>query len=398
VAQQRYGTNPFLKNGSFSADEVWFILCSYYILFLPKNQIYLNIGIIYVILIILNLEVFPVSNINRCLVLNPDKSLVFEDRPIPEPGIGEVLVKIAATGICGSDVRFYKDGRLGNFVVNSPVILGHESSGTIAGVGEGVTGLREGDRVAVEVGISCNVCDMCKSGRYNLCYEMVFLSAPPYDGTFCDYIVIPEHLAFPIPDSLSMKAASMTEPTAVAIHSVNRARIRPGDTGIIVGAGPIGLLTLQAFKAAGGGRAICVDVVAERLLIAQELGADEVYSPGSPALKGVGDVIFEAAGSIQATESLIDMARRNARIVQIGVPKGDGFASLNLAVLADYELDYIGVFRYANAYDCAIMWLADGRIKTDMLISHVFPFDKAVEAFNLCRDNPSETIKVVLEN
>ena len=337
------------------------------------------------------------SNINRSLVLDAEHNLRIENRPIPVPGEGEVLVKIAATGICGSDVRFYTDGRVGTFVVTTPVIPGHESSGTIAGVGKGVKALREGDRVAVEPGISCGICDMCKTGRYNLCYEMVFLSAPPHDGMFCDYIVLPEHLAFPIPDSLSMRAAAMSEPSAVAIHSVNRSRMVAGDTGIIIGAGPIGLLTLQAFKAAGGGRAICVDVIDKRLDIAKELGADDVCKPGDKILDGAADVIFECAGSAQATETLISMARRGARIVQVGNPKG-GSVALDLATLCDFEIDYIGIFRYANVYPTAIRWLADGRLNTDKLITHVFPFEQAVEAFNLSRDNPNDTIKVVIEN
>lgn len=336
------------------------------------------------------------SNINRGLFLDSDKNLTIKDMPIPEPGAGEVLVKVAATGICGSDVRFYTDGKVGTFTVTTPVIPGHESSGIIAGVGKGVKKLREGDRVAIEPGISCGVCEMCTTGKYNLCFDMHFLSAPPINGTFCDYVVVPEHLAFPIPDSLSLKAAALSEPSAVAIHSVNRSRMRSGETGIIIGAGPIGLLTLQAFKAAGGGRAICVDVIENRLEIAKKLGADEAYTPDKELIKEA-DVIYECAGSAQATAKLISMARPGARIVQVGNPKG-GNVALDLATLCDLEIDYIGIFRYANVYPTAIRWLSDGRIKAEDLITHVFPFEQAVEAFNLCRDNPSETIKVIVEN
>jgi L-iditol 2-dehydrogenase len=226
---------------------------------------------------------------------------------------------------------------------------------------------------------------------------MHFLSQPPHDGMFRDYVILPEHLVFPIPDSLSLKAAAMVEPTAVAVHSVSRSRMSPGCTGVIVGAGPIGLLTLQAFKAAGGGRAICVDFIEKRLAIAKELGADEVYLPGDPALAKVGDVVFETAGSAKATANLFGMARRAGSIVQVGCPDGN-LVELDIATLMDWELNYVGIFRYANAYDTAIKWLADGRIKTEKLISHSFPFDQAVEAFNLAADHPTETIKVVVES
>ena len=337
------------------------------------------------------------SNINRCLLLDAGHNLTIEERPIPEPQSGEVLVKVAANGICGSDVHFYKDGRLGNCVVTTPYTPGHEASGVVAGVGEGVKTLREGDRVTVEPGFPCGCCAICRSGRYNLCKEMHFLSQPPIHGTFRDYITVPESFAFPIPDTLSLRDAAMTEPLAVAIHSVNRAGMRTGATGLIVGAGPIGLLTLQAFKAAGGGRAICVDLIDKRLDLARKLGAEETFFPGDPVLCDIADAVFETAGSAEATAGLFGMARQGASVVQVGCPGGN-FVKLDIATMMDKEINYTGIFRYANAYPAAITWLAAGRINTKELITHTFPFDKAIDAFNLAADHPKETIKVVVEN
>jgi L-iditol 2-dehydrogenase len=337
------------------------------------------------------------AKINRCLYLDAQHNLTIEEREIPRPKEGEVLIKIAANGICGSDIHFFKEGRLGNFIVTEPYIPGHEASGTVAAVGRGVKRLKEGDRVIIEPSIACGRCSLCKSGRYNLCPDVVFLSAPPIDGTFCDYIAVQESFVFPIPDSLSLIDAALAEPLAVAVHAVNRARIQLGSTGVIVGAGPIGLLTLQAFKAAGGGRAICVDPIEQRLSLAKRLGADETCTPGDPALRDVGDAVFETAGSSRATAGLFSMARPGGRVVQVGWPDGN-LVELDVATLMDKELDYIGVNRYANAFETAIAWLSDGRIKTKELITHRFAFDKATDAFKWAAEHPRETIKVIVEN
>ncbi len=342
-------------------------------------------------------EVVIMSEINRCLYLDAQHNLTIEEREIPRPGKGEVLIKIAANGICGSDVHFFREGRLGNFVVTEPYIPGHEASGTVAAVGEGVRKLREGDRVVIEPGIACGRCSLCKIGRYNLCPDVVFLSAPPINGTFCDYIAVHESFVFPIPDSLSLIDAALAEPLAVAVHAVNRARVQPGTTGIVVGAGPIGLLTLQAFKAAGGGRAICVDMIEQRLSLAKQLGADEAFLPGDSSLLNIGDAVFETAGSSKATAGLFSMARPGGKVVQVGWPDKN-LVELDVAALLDKELDYIGVNRYANAFGTAIAWLCDGRIKTQELITHRFAFDRAADAFKWAAEHPRETLKVIVEN
>ena len=247
---------------------------------------------------------------------------------------------------------------------------------------------------------------MCKIGRYNLCPNVVFLSAPPINGTFCDYLCIDENFVFPIPDSLSFEDAALAEPLAVAIHTMNRVHVRAGETGVIVGAGPIGLLVLQAFKAAGGGKAICVDLIKSRLNTAMELGADEVIIPGSAADNGasgdsainnIGDVVFETAGSKKATSQLFHMAKPGGRVVQVGWPNGN-VVELDVAVLLDKELDYIAVNRYANVFETAITWLADGRIKTKGIITQRYSFNNAPEAFDWALNNPQDTVKVIVEN
>jgi len=338
------------------------------------------------------------SNSNRCLYLDNKHNLTIENKEIPKPESGQVLVRIAANGICGSDVHFYQDGRLGNFVVTTPYIPGHEASGTIVACGQNANRFSEGQRVVIEPGIACGQCTNCKIGRYNLCPNVVFLSAPPIDGTFCDYLCINENYVFPIPDSLSFAHAALAEPLAVAIHSINRARMRPGDTGVIIGAGPIGLLTLQAFKAAGGGRVICVDLLEKRLEMATKLGAGEVMTPNQcKPLQNIGDVIFETAGSKAATAELFRLAKHGGRVIQVGWPDGNN-VELDVAALMDKELDYIGVNRYANVFETAVTWLSDKRIDAESLITQRYMFDKAPDAFKWAHEHPHETIKVIVEN
>ena len=335
---------------------------------------------------------------NRGWFLDAKRSLHLKDMPMPEPKEGEVLIKMAANGICGSDIHFYADGRLGKKVISTPYVPGHEASGIIAGLGKGCTNLREGDHIAIEPGTACWVCPLCKSGRYNMCESMHFLSSPPINGTFCEYISLPEHLAFKIPDSLSLEDASLAEPAAVGIQAVSQAKTSVwGATAVVVGVGPIGLMTMLAFKAAGGARLICVDKIDKRLEIAKALGADIVCKPGDPCLIGVGDVVFECAGSTEATENLIEKAKRGGSVVQVGWPE-DIRVSIDVTALLDQELSYAGLYRYANCYQPAVSWLGDGRIRSDGIITHRFKFEETDKAFEWAADNKETSIKTVVLN
>lgn len=336
---------------------------------------------------------------NRCLILDANHRLSFETRAVPRAQAGQVVVKIAANGICGSDVHFFREGRLGNFVVSRPYIPGHEASGVICEVGAGVTGFQDGDRVVVEPGVACGFCEYCKSGRYNLCPDVVFLSAPPIDGTFCDYVAIDAHFVFPIPAALGLEEAALVEPAAVAVHAVNRARFANGASGAIVGAGPIGLFALQAFKAAGGGRAVVLDVLDSRLQTAKELGADEVINTRAcqEAPHDLADVVFETAGNNAATETLFALARPAGKVVQVGWTNTP-VVPMDIAKLMEKEIDYVGVNRYANAYPAALQYLADGRIDAKKFITQRFPFDRADQAFEFARDNPEKAVKVLVVN
>lgn len=336
--------------------------------------------------------------INRFMFLDASHQFTKRTGEIPEPAPYEVLIKIAANGICGSDIHFYSEGRLGNFVVSKPYIPGHEASGNIAAAGSRVNRFKIGDKVVIEPGIPCGRCTMCMSGRYNLCPDVVFLSAPPINGTFCDYICVRSDFVFKVPESIALEHAALVEPAAVAVHAVNRAGFINGKTGLIFGAGPIGLMTLQAFKAAGGGRIICVDIMDNRLEIASKLGADEVINPQkTPVLANLADVVFETAGSSATTEQLFTVARIGASVVQVGWP-ADNKVNMNIADFLDKELTYSGVNRYANAYQAAIQYISDKRIDVKPLITHVFDFENTPQAFRFAKENPDKVIKVVVKN
>jgi len=335
---------------------------------------------------------------NRCAFLDAQHNLVVEDREVPVPGADEVVVRIAANGICGSDVHFYREGRLGNFVVTTPYSPGHEASGTIASAGSAVRNLPIGAPVVIEPGVPCGRCEYCRKGKYNLCEQVVFLSAPPIDGTFRDYVKIRADSVHPIPANMPLELGALVEPTAVAVHAVRRALFRPMDTAVIVGAGPIGLLTLQVFKAAGGGRVVCIDAVQERLDFAVRIGADETILAGTADTPlSIADVVFETAGSTRATAGLYRLARAGGCVVQVGWP-GDNIVPMDIAALLEKELMYVGVNRYANAFPIAISMIADNRIDVRSLITHRFPLDRIAEAFAFTVANQKSVIKTLVTN
>ena len=335
---------------------------------------------------------------NRRAFLDADHAITIREEPIPEPGAGEVLVRVLANGICGSDIHFFVDGRLGHYVVTKPYVPGHEACGEIAGVGDGVEGWTIGDRVVIEPGVPCGRCRYCRSGRYNLCPDVVFLSEPPINGTFCDYLAIRGDSVHAMPASMSTAQGALVEPVAVAVQAVNRGRIRNGADGLVLGCGPIGLLTLQAFRAAGGGRVVGVDPMAFRLDKARELGADAVYTPDdSEAFADSADFVFETAGSDAATGQAFHCARPGGTVVQVGWPPANT-VPLDVGRFMMKELDYVSVNRYANAFPTAIQWVSDGRVQTDPLVTHRFKLDDVAEAFRFAHDHAAEVIKVLVES
>ncbi|MGQ9730539.1 MAG: NAD(P)-dependent alcohol dehydrogenase, partial [Candidatus Zipacnadales bacterium] len=252
-------------------------------------------------------------------VLHKAHDLRLEQVPVPQiEKPDEVLVKIGAVGVCGSDVHFLERGRIGTFVVEQPVILGHEAAGIVEAVGPEVTTLKPGDRVAIEPGRPCRRCEYCHRGEYNLCVAMYFLAAPPVHGAFCEYLVWPADFLFLLPENVSLAEGAMCEPLSVGMWAAARAGVGPGDSVAVLGAGPIGLTALQAAAYYGATTIIVTDFVRSRLEAAQRLGATHVVNLNEVQTRGAVmeitngrgvDVSFECAGAVPSAQDCIHITR-----------------------------------------------------------------------------------------
>jgi L-iditol 2-dehydrogenase len=334
----------------------------------------------------------------RTAVLTGTERFEFEQRERPEPGLDEVLVAVRDVGICGSDVHYYRHGRIGDYVVEDPLVLGHESAGEIITVGNNVTDLEAGDRVTLEPGVPCRRCSHCKRGEYHLCPDVTFMATPPDDGAFAEYVAWPADFAYALPEGVSTRAGALCEPLSVGIHATRRGNVGVGDSVLITGAGPIGLLAMEAVRAAGASEVFISDVVGRKLSVAEERGADRTIDTSEENLtevieeqtgQGV-DVVIEASGAKPAIQSTVEAVRRGGKIVFIGLP-GDGEISLNTLEIIDNELDIHGSFRYANTYEAAIDLLADGRVDVQGIIDFETTLDEITHAFQ--RAQNAETVK-----
>lgn len=325
--------------------------------------------------------------------------IVLRKIDMPSPGKDEVLVRIKAVGVCGSDVHYYTKGRIGDFVVRKPLILGHECSGEIVDAGEEVEGLKAGDRVVLEPGVPCRKCKYCKSGRYNLCPEMVFMATPPVDGAFVEYLAHPADFVFRLPDRVSYEEGTFFEPLAVGLYSVERAGVKLGEKVLILGAGPIGLATLQAVINVGGTCVTVVDLYDFRLQKAKELGAMEVINAKQidilERLDPDFDCVFETAGSAVTTEQGIKLTARGGTLVLIGLP-AEQKINLSIHQIIAKELNLLGIFRYTNMYPKTVRLAEDGKLDLKSLISKKFSFPRVEEALKYTRDNKELNIKTVV--
>jgi L-iditol 2-dehydrogenase len=314
------------------------------------------------------------------------------------------LVRIGAVGICGSDIHFLEEGRIGCFVVEGPLILGHESAGTVVEVGAEVRGLAPGDRVAVEPGYPCRKCEFCKTGRYNLCADVTFLACPPTNGVFCEYLAWPADFLFKLPDNVSLEEGAMIEPFSVGLHAARRAGIRAGETVAVLGSGPIGLCALQAARASGATTVIVADLEQSRLDRALGLGAGDVVNlrEADPVEAIVGltngrgvDVVLECSGSVPALQTAVRVARRGGTVQLVGnfsVPEPNA----PIQELIERELNLSGLFRYANCYGASVELIADGKVDTKSLITHRYSLDETLEAMRWVSHNKDKVIKGVI--
>jgi L-iditol 2-dehydrogenase len=320
-----------------------------------------------------------------------------EFRPVPEPGPDEVLIRVQSVGTCGSDMHYYEQGRIGDFVVEQPLVLGHEPSGVIVATGRHAHRREIGQRVALEPGVPCSTCEQCKAGRYNLCPRMRFFGTPPIDGAFCEYVVLREDFAHPVPDSLSDDAAGLLEPLSVGVWASRKAGVAPGSRVLITGAGPIGLVATQAARAFGASEVVVTDVTARRLEVATELGATATIDVSRESLATADfepDVLLECSGVPVAAREAIRKVGRAGRIVLIGM--GGDEISLPLAHVQGFEIEVTGTFRYANTWPTAIALAAGGEVNLDRLVTHRFGLDEVEQALTIAAKDDSVIKAVVL--
>ncbi|BEI94418.1 uncharacterized protein CcaverHIS019_0608770 [Cutaneotrichosporon cavernicola] len=352
------------------------------------------------------------KTVNLACAYNPAHEVHMIAKPTPTAGPGEAVVHVKATGICGSDVHFWKHGHIGpTMVVRDECGAGHESAGEVIAVGEGVTNLTVGDRVAIEAGVPCGRadCHFCLIGRYNACPNVVFFSTPPYHGTLTRFHVHPAAWLHKLPDNVSFEEGSVCEPLAVALAGLERAGVRLGDQVIICGAGPIGLVTLLAARAAGCAPIVITDLFQSRLDFAKSLvpnvrtvciqkhwTPEETATEIKRAAGGELKLALECTGVESSIRSAIFSVVFGGKVFVIGV--GNSEQTYPFGYMSANEIDLQFQYRYANQYPKAIRLVAEGLVDLKPLVTHRFPLEQAVEAFHVAADPSQGAIKVQIQD
>jgi len=340
---------------------------------------------------------------NQAAYLMKKQKIELLDCEFPKVGPEDVLIEVEYVGICGSDMHFFQHGRIGRKVLDEPFILGHECSGTIREVGVGVKNFAIGDRITVEPGIGCGVCEFCRSGRYNICPDVRFISSPPDHGALRRWMSYPAKACFKLPPNVSTMEGAMIEPLSVGIHAAVRANVDFRKVVVIQGGGCIGIMILLACKAMNAKRIIINDISNERIQKAIELGADygingmqeDVVKQVSEITGGYGaDIVFEAAGTPTTTLQAVDLVKRGGTIVQVGNVTDETPYIFN--ELSRLEVDIRTVFRYCNDFQTAIELVARESINIKQVNPKMYPFEDVQFAFSSALNNSDHAAKYML--
>jgi L-iditol 2-dehydrogenase len=339
----------------------------------------------------------------KALLLSEYKHLEIAHIPDPQPGHGEVVISVAACGICGSDVHGY-DGSSGRRI--PPIVMGHEASGTIAALGAGVSGFAEGERVTFDSTIFCGACNNCRRGDVNLCDHRQVLGVSCAEfcrpGAFAEYVAVPSRILYRLPENLSFAEAAMLEAVSVALHGVSLAQVSAGSTALVLGAGMIGLLTLQALRVAGCSRIFVADLDSTRLKLAQDVGADAVLSSDADVVEqvmqltgGTGvDLAIEAVGRNETVKASIDSVRKGATVVLVGNISPEVRLPLQKVVTRQIRLQ--GSCASAGEYPRAIELLANGAIQVKPFITAIAPLAEGPRWFERLYAREPNLMKVIL--
>jgi len=338
-------------------------------------------------------------------VLHEPKKLLIDELDAPQPQPDQVQIRVRAGGICGSDLSYYFKGKSGDFAVREPFVLGHEVAGEIAALGEGVSDLSVGQRVAVNPGLNCGTCRYCLKGMPNHCLNMRFMGSastfPHMQGMFRQFIVVDARQCVPVPEGLDFAMASMAEPLAVALHALRLAGSLVGAKVLLVGCGPIGCILLAVARRAGAHHLVAVDLADKALQMAATLGADETVLANDQTRidqwsqqRGTFDVVLEASGSPAGLDTALRAARAGGTVIQVGnLPAGHSPVPANLVMAK--ELCYQGSFRFTDEYAVAAEELGAHKIDLRPLMTHAFPLEEANRAFEVAHDR-NQSMKVHL--
>lgn len=315
-----------------------------------------------------------------------------------------VRIRIKSVGVCGSDVHYYTHGRIGHYVVDAPMILGHEAAGEIIEVGANVKDLKPGDRVCMEPGIPNAKSKASKLGLYNLDPEVIFWATPPVHGCLIEEVIHPAEYTYKLPDNMSMGEGAMVEPLSIGLQAAKKARIVPGDVAVVVGAGTIGIMCAVSALAGGCSKVFIVDSKKEKLEIAGsydgiipvDFTKQDPFKVVLDATDGWGaEVLMEASGAEPVYPGFTKYCCPGGKVVLVGIPIDP--VPFDISAIQAKELDFASVFRYANIYPRAINLIGSGKIDVKRLISRTFPFEKAVEAFELGAKLEPDIVKIMIE-
>ncbi len=341
----------------------------------------------------------------KAVVLEKQGEIVIRDMPI----VGDmtpdsVRIRVKAVGICGSDVHYYTHGRIGHYVVNEPMILGHEAAGEVVEVGANVKDLKPGDRVCMEPGIPNAKSRASKLGIYNLDPDVRFWATPPIHGCLIEEVIHPAEYTYKLPDAMSFGEGAMVEPLAIGLQAAKKARIVPGDVAVVIGAGTIGIMCAVSALAGGCSRVFITDTKQEKLAIAGSYdGITPINVANEDAMKIVmdatggwgADVVMEASGAAAVYPRFSDYACPGGKAVLVGIPIDP--VPFDIAAIQAKELDLASVFRYANIYPRAINLIGSGKIDVKRLISKVYPFADSVAAFEHAARLEPDVVKIMIE-
>lgn len=343
--------------------------------------------------------------IMRALVVEKKGEMALRDIEVNEVmGPDDVRIKLHTVGICASDVHYFTDGRIGDFIVNEPMILGHEASGTIMEVGSDVTHLKVGDRVCMEPGIPSSDSIETKTGHYNLDPKVRFWATPPVHGVLRESVVHPAGYTYKLPDNVSFAEGAMIEPLAVGLHAANKAKIAPGDVALVLGAGTIGMVTALSALAGGCSRVIMTDVIPEKLALAETLGAitsvnvatEDLSKVVNEVTNGRGvNIVFECSGNKRVAESAFDQAAPGGTVIFVGLP--DGPIQYDILQGSVKEIRVEHVFRYTNVYDRAVALMGSGKIDVKPLLTDRYPFEQAAEAIHAFLNMGPNSVKIQID-